>query len=1184
MKRLPVPSNEAERLRALRNYHIVDSLPDAEFDRLTELASLICGTPISLISLIDEKRQWFKSATGLPITETERELSFCQYTIMENAPFQVEDALADERFSDNPMVTDMPNIRFYAGYPLLDRNGYALGTLCVVDYQPRHLSDEQLKALRLLAEQTIALITEQKKRDELRHFERLFQLSNDLICISGTDGYFKKVNPAFTKVLGWDEAYLLHTSFYDLTHPDDLPKAMDEVVKLANGQFTVNFTSRVKTKDGFYKTLQWATTPEPVTGEIFSIARDISEMIRKEQQLKASEDRLRSFFEHSLGLMCTHDLEGRFLSVNEAGAALLGYTVAELADKTLFDIIPESRVPFMHEYLRYIQETGTARGIMTTRHKDGTLKVWMYNNTLDTTIDGFTYVIGNSIDITEQYHLEKDLKRTKEMLEQTNEVARVGGWEMDLIRKKVYWSDVTKDLHEVDPSFEPELAQGIRFYKEGESRRLISKAVEEAMLNGTPWDLELEIITAKGNERWIRTLGNAESENGRVKRLYGTFQDITDDYRQRQELKNASIQAEQASIAKSEFLANMSHEIRTPLNGVIGFTDILLKTKLSQIQHQYLTVVNQSANALLSTINDILDFSKIEAGKLELDVDKYDLYEMGCQATDIITYQAQKKGLEILLNIAAGLPRFIWADAVRLKQVLVNLLGNAAKFTDKGEIELKIAAITDTSKEQVTFRFEVRDTGIGIKAERQQKIFESFSQEDASTTKKYGGTGLGLTISNSLLGLMGSRLHVKSSPGEGSIFYFDLTLHTQKGDPVSYENIEQVKRVLIVDDNLHNREILKQMLLFKNIVSDEAANGFEALQLLAKKEHEYDVILMDYHMPHMDGLETIRKIRESNTAAGKHLIIVLHSSSDDETILRACEELEVDFRLVKPIKMQEMYNALSRALKAEQVKEAEQQTDGTVNNTEVFTVLIAEDNEVNMLLAKTVIKRIAPNARIVEAVNGAVAIAQYQYTHPDLILMDIQMPEMNGYEATRAIRQLTGGADVPIVALTAGNVKGEKEKCMAAGMNDFVAKPFVEESIRMVFDTWITKKAGIPALPVSKPATADPHFDIHTIRKYLGDEEEIIREMLMLTKSEIKKTIALLEKQVADQQLPGMNAIGHKLYGTAATAGLATLAALANRFSHMPSFIAPEANSLLQQVREEALLVTERIQGYLSEN
>jgi PAS domain S-box-containing protein len=724
------------------------------------------------------------------------------------------------------------------------------------------------------------------------YFERLFQLSNDLICVASTDGFFKRVNPAFEKVLGWDENYLLNNTFHDILHQDDVASAAVQLQGFSLGIPADNLILRTKCKDGHYKYIQWVTTPEPETGFLFAIGRDITLERERETLLQNSERRFRAFFENSEGLMCTHDLSGILSTVNTSGAAQLGYLPDDLIGRSLAEIIHPKYQDSFVGYLQALKQDGKATGLMHIQHRDGSLLIWLFNNVLEQDPSGNPYVIGNAVDITERHRLETDLKRTQQMLEQTNKVACIGAWEIDVVHQQVYWSTVTKVIHGVPEDYQPIFAEAINFYST-EHRTIIESAVDVALEQGTSFDLEVRLKTTSGKMIWVRTIGTPEFEGGKCKRLYGTFQDIDDkkqaeqalmneklrltafvehspaavvmmdtefryvavsqrwksDYRieddilgksqyeivpglsqkwrevcnrcmlgfsekgdedrwrpdgfehdlylrwevipwynydnviggimvftqditesclQREELKKAKIHAEQASIAKSEFLANMSHEIRTPLNGVIGFTDLVLKTSLNTTQHQYLSIVNQSANALLSIINDILDFSKIEAGKLELDIDRCDLFETSSQAADIITYQGQKKGLEMLLNIPPELPRFIQADSVRLKQILVNLLGNAVKFTEKGEIELKIMPLNELTEAGITLRFEVRDTGIGIPKNKQDKIFEAFSQEDASTTKKYGGTGLGLTISNKLLALMGSKLQLESSPGKGS--------------------------------------------------------------------------------------------------------------------------------------------------------------------------------------------------------------------------------------------------------------------------------------------------------------------------------------------------------------------------------------------------------------------------------
>lgn len=1196
VKKTPIPENERKRLAALRNYAILDSPAEGEFDRITQLASLICDMPISLLSFIDEDRQWFKSKVGMDQKETPRELTLCQFTIADAVFIEIEDVSRDKRYMDNELFITNPDVRFYAGYPLIDPNGYALGTLCVVDLKPNKLTDNQKKSMQLLAQEVIALVVERRQKEELKHFEQLFNLSNDLICITDSHGYFKKVNPAFERILGWDTESFLHATIFDLVHPDDHENTQLELLRLAAGQHTVNSVHRCKTRSNQYKTLQWTVTPEISTGFLFAIGRDITEETLNEKQLAISEEKLSAFFENSQGLMCTHDLRGKFLTFNHSGAEMLGYTQDEILKLTLFDLVTEDRADELSDYLNGLHEIGYLKGQMVLRNKNGSARVWTFNNVLARHSDSSAYVICNAIDVDERYHLVNDLKRTKEMLEETNKVARVGGWELDLRREKLYWTAITREIHGIGIDFKVDINNAIEFYKEGETREIISKAVKLAIEEGTPWDLELQIINQSGEEVWVRVIGQSEMVNGECKRIFGIFQDINEkktaemeiiasrkltedilhaasevsiittdlkgqitsfnsgaerllgypareiigkhriglfhlpeemaqlarefttrneegvsnvfssrlenvdserreftyvrkdgthrlvsligtairnakdeitgylgiaiDITERKSIENALItakeQAEQGSIAKSEFLANMSHEIRTPLNGVIGFTDLVLKTHLNETQAQYLSIVNQSANTLLGIINDILDFSKIEAGKLELEIEKFDLYEMACQATDIITYTIQSKGLEMLLNISSDLPRFIWSDAVRLKQILINLLGNAAKFTESGEIELKIEVLSFQAG-QSRLRFGVRDTGIGIHLDKQDKIFEAFTQEDGSVTKKYGGTGLGLTISNKLLGLMGSQLQLKSRPGAGSFFYFDVNFKSEQGEAIEWGDIDLIKKVLVVDDNENNRLILNQMLLLKNIKTTEAKNGFDVLKKMAAGE-QYDVILMDYQMPYMDGLDTIRRIRENfYPTAEEQPIVLLFSSAEDQEIIKACEELQVHHRLVKPVKIQDIYNILSKIYKKkDQLPAPPASTAAADPKTASLTILIAEDNLVNMLLAKTVIRRIIPNAFLLEAVNGREALEYCEAKFPDLILMDIQMPDMNGYEATMRIRALENMSHVPIIALTAGNLSSEKDRCLDAGMDDIIIKPFVEETMSMVLNKWVT--------------------------------------------------------------------------------------------------------------------------------
>lgn len=631
------------------------------------------------------------------------------------------------------------------------------------------------------------------------------------------------------------------------------------------------------------------------------------------------------FFNETSDLICIANLEnGHFLKINKAFSNKLGYSESEFISKKIIDYIhPEDIEKSLDELKNLCEGVNSINFSNRYLRKDGT-SIWL--QWISTFNMKTKIIFAIARDITEIKNTQEKLILNEKLLNEAQKMAKIGSWEFDLITNDLFWSDELYNIFEIDKNVKENLYQIYLNKIHSEYREPLQELINNAILEKKNYEIEHTIITNDNKTKWILGFGEPiVNEEGEVIKLRGIAKDITTKKEIEAAIKSKE-SAELANKAKSEFLANMSHEIRTPLNGIIGFSDLLLKTNLDENQMVYMNNINHSANLLLEIINDILDFSKIESGKFELYFEPVNIRTLTQQVIDLFKSQYLNKNIELNLIIAPNVPEFIVADIVRLKQILVNLIGNALKFTNFGEVLLQIEEIKNVKNKFTTLCFSVIDTGIGIKEENLNKIFQSFVQEDVSTSKKFGGTGLGLSISNKILEKWNSKIEVNSIPGEGSKFNFSITF----------------------------------------------------------------------------------KIAKST---------------------------EIKINVSQPINQVTNYESHKFSQK--------------------LNILIVEDNKINLLLCKKMTQMILPNSTIFEAENGKKALEILNREPINLILLDIQMPEKNGYDTSSEIRKNEKLKNLPIIALTAGIMVGEKEKCFDYGMNDYISKPFKTVELQTVINKYI---------------------------------------------------------------------------------------------------------------------------------
>ncbi|NTU81439.1 MAG: PAS domain S-box protein [Chloroflexales bacterium] len=1042
----PFPPYEERRLAALSAYRILETPPEADYDDLARLAAALCDAPIALVSLVDTQRQWFKARFGLAMTQTPREEAFCAHTILRHDEvFVVPDALADARFCDNPLVTGDPQIRFYAGAPLVTPEGDALGALCVIDHTPRTLTPLQHEALRVLSRQVMLLLEQRRAiaelaaaeaqlRDERDRHAAVIDNVKEVIFQTDPAGAWTFLNRAWTEITGFGVEETLGHSFLDYVHPEDRERNLARFAPLiAREKEDCRHEVRYLTHDGGSRWVEvFARLTLDAAGTILGTSgtlNDITERHRAERALQAAEHQQRAILDHMTELVILADADERCILVNPAFARFYGRTPESFIGHTAVDRLP----PPLGEH---------------------------------------------------QHHENLEIMRTGNPVRLE--------WQVPDPRGVLHWHEIHK----------------------------------------TP------IVDSDGT-----ALG-----------LVGVIRDITERKRAEAELQEAKAAAESAARAQAAFLATMSHEIRTPMNGVIGMTGLLLDTELTPEQREYAETVRRSGEALLTILNDILDFSKIEAGRMELEELDFEVRQVVEDVADLLAEPAERKGLQLSALVAHDVPQWLRGDPGRLRQILTNLVANAIKFTEQGEVRIQ-ARLAGQSQERVTLEIAVEDTGIGIPVEVQPRLFQPFTQADRSTTRLYGGTGLGLAICKQLVTLMGGTMGVTSAPGAGATFTFTVRLRPAAAPPPPAPRDHLAgARVLIVDDHPTSRALLTHLVTGWGMLPTALSGGAQALAALRAAiaaGTSYDVAIIDVVMPAQDGFALTRAIGADPALANLPVLLVTSytlRSSEPEARLAGARGL-----LSKPIRERQLVAALAAVLSGAALTtsapppEAHFRSTLAVQETRAGRILVVEDNAVNQRVTVRMLEKLGYRADV--AANGREAVAALAQIPYRLVLMDCHMPVMDGFVATAAIRAREGATrHTPIIALTADVLVEEQERCLAAGMDDYLPKPLPLDALRDTLRRWLEP---IPARVASELAAAaapdelvlDPTVLEQLLGVRLESAAELACELIDLFLAEAPGFIAALEQGLVAGNFAAVRAQAHTLKGACGNLGLAALRA-----------------------------------------
>jgi PAS domain S-box-containing protein len=998
---------------------------------------------------------------------------------------------------------------------------------------------------------------QRQAREDIDHF---FNLSLDLLCIAGMDGYFRRLNPAWEVALGYRENELLTQPFASFIHPDDLAATHAEVARLSAGARTVSFENRYRCADGTYRWLLWNTVPLPERGLLYAVARDITERKHTED----TSARLAAVVDASVDTIVGLGMDATITSWNRGAERMLGYPAEEIIGRSLAVLAPPDR-PYRPDLLaRVAGGEAVEHYEMTPMRKDG--KVIDVSLTISPVHGPDGSVVGASLiarDITETRRVAETLRAQQAQTSSIIATASDAFVSMDAAGLITEWNHAAEELFGwsrpevigrvlaetiIPTQHRGAHTAGLRRVLAGGDPHVLDQRIEITALHRDGREIPIELAV------WRLTTGTTDHFSAFIR-------DNSQRQQIEQDLANARDAALEASRLKSEFLATMSHEIRTPMNGVIGLTGLLLDSRLDDTQRRYADGIRSSGKVLLSVINDILDFSKIEAGKLVIDDAAVNLGALVDEVTELVADTARKKGLELVGYCDPALPTQVRGDPVRLRQILLNLATNAVKFTEHGEVLIQVrpgrsapdAGAGASATGPVEVRFEVIDSGIGIAAEDRDRLFEAFSQVEASTTRRHGGTGLGLAICRELATAMDGRIGVDSRVGGGSTFWCVIPLQPaaagQPPAPEVHASLDGL-RALVVDDNDTNRLILSHQLQNWSVRCTAVESGQLALDELwdaSSRGQAYDLVLLDMRMPDMDGLEVATRIRAHLGIPPVPLILL---TSDGLVPADVVRDAGIAACLMKPVYQSQLHDCLVRVVAGVAELDTATLTGTAAPPTDPATprghLLLVEDNEVNQLVALGLLTGLGYTADV--AGNGLDALELAGRNTYRAVLMDCQMPHMDGYQTTGELRRrehtTAGTPRTPIIAMTAAALEGDRERCLAAGMDDYISKPVRPNELAAVLTRWAT--APPPASPSQDMPTEQGIKDrLAELRVSLPPVAgDLVSQVVTSFLNRAPTYLADLENTLARGDTAAFAAAAHSLNGAASNLGATAMADL----------------------------------------